>query len=217
MSFRFSVEKINFENMNVKSAKYVMFDNVQYEDILYCNSEEFSGGLLESEIYYCPIKLIDFFKTPSLHSGFESSGKITQKIVCKPNYGFRKIKALVDSSTFDSDLSGAIGKKDASTDFELQIIGLRARLIGFSRSLRNIPCIYIVRDQNGRQFTIGTLVSPAYISSFRLSPGKKYEDDSGAIVKLTTSAIIYEYQNEIPTVKDTGLGDFDLNFHSDFD
>ena len=120
-------------------------------------------------------------------------------------------------SETDSGLDGSIGRKDSKTDFELQLLGVRAKLIGFSIRMRNIPLVFIVKDRNERFFIIGTLVSPAYISSFDLQSGKKYEDDAVGTLKLSTAASIYEYQNEIPVYATPNEGDFDSDWHNDFD
>ena len=203
--------------MKINTPITSIFETVNYEEISYCNTDEFSGGLVETEIYYCPIKYIDFLKTPGVYGGFEAAGKVTQRIICKPNYGFKKMKALLDTPEFHSGLDGSIGRKDSKTDFELQLLGVRAKLIGFSVRMRNIPMVFIVKDRNERFFIIGTLVSPAYISSFDLQSGKKYEDDAVGTLKLSTAASIYEYQNEIPVYVPPAEGDFDSDWHNDFD
>lgn len=203
--------------MKINTPITSIFETVNYEEISYCNTEEFSGGLVETEIYYCPIKFIDYLKLPTALGSFESSGKVVQRIICKPNYGFKKMKALLDTPEFASGLNGSIGRKASTTDFELQLLGIRAKLIGFSIRMRNIPLVFIVKDRNERFFIIGTLVSPAYISSFDLQSGKKYEDDAVGTLKLSTAASIYEYQNEIPVYATPNEGDFDSDWHNDFD
>lgn len=203
--------------MNINTPITSIFETVNYEEISYCNTEEFSGGLVESEIYYCPIKYIDYLNPSTGLGSFENSGKVVQKIICKPNYGFKKMKALLDTPEFDSGLDGSIGRKDSKTDFELQLLGVRAKLIGFSIRMRNIPLVFIVKDRNERFFIIGTLASPAYISSFDLKSGKKYEDDAVGTLKLSTASVIYEYQNEIPVYVPPAEGDFDSDWHDDFD
>jgi len=197
-----------------------IFEDVIYEEISYCDTDEFAGGLVASEILYCPINKIDRLVVPSVYGSFESAGKISQKILCKENYGFKKIKALVDTSELSSGLDGQIGRKNSSSDLELMILGTRAKLIGFSRKTRQVPLIFIVKDQNGKYFVFGTLVSPAFVSGFDLKTGKKYEDESGASIKLTANTIIYEYTNQLPVIipdPEPDEGDFDTDFQTDFD
>src|SRR5690606_27460246 len=152
-----------------------IFEDVIYEEISYCDTDEFAGGLVASEILYCPINKIDRLVVPSVYGSFESAGKTSQKILCKENYGFKKIKALVDTSELSSGPDGQIGRKKSTSDLELMILGTRAKLIGFSRKTRQVPLIFIVKDQNGKYFVFGTLVSPAFVSGFDLKTGKKYE------------------------------------------
>jgi|SRR5690606_3428364 len=197
-----------------------IFEDVIYEEISYCDNDEFAGGLVPTEIYYCPIKKIERLVTPMIYGSFESAGKISQKILCVENYGFKKIHALVDTSELTSGLEGQTGRKTSNSDLELMILGTRAQLIGFSRKTRQIPLVFIVKDQNEKHFVFGTLVSPAYVSSFDLKTGKKYEDESGATIKLTANTIIYEYTNELPIIipdPEPDEGDFDTDFQTDFD
>lgn len=197
-----------------------IFESVNYEEISFCDTEEFHGGLIETEIYYCPIRYITQLRTPSTIGWFESAGKISQKIICRENYGFRKMKALVETPEFNSALEGSLGRKSSSSDLELILLGTRARLIGFSRKLRHIPMVFVVKDRNGRQFVIGSLVSPAYLSNFQLKSGKKNEDETGASLKVTCNTIIYEYTNTIPVIIPDipeDEGDFTGEFDTDFD
>lgn len=197
-----------------------VFESVIYEDISYCETEEFIGGLVPTEIYYCPINRITQLRVPGTAGNYESAGKITQKILCTENYGFKKVKALIDTSELSSNLDGRVGRKTSGSDLELMILGTRAQLIGFSRKTRNLPLVFLVQDNNGKWFVFGTLVSPAYVSGFDLKTGKKYEDESGATIKLAANTIIYEYTNEIPVIipdPEPDEGDFDTNFHNDFD
>lgn len=197
-----------------------IFDTVIYEEISYCETDEFTGGLIPTEIYYCPINRIERLVVPNASGSYEAAGKITQKILCTENYGFKKIKALIDTSELSAALEGNIGKKTDGSDFELIILGTRAKLIGFSRKMRNVPMVFIVKDTNGRYFVLGTLVSPCYIAGFELSTGKKYDDDPAASLKLHANTIIYEYTNVLPVIvpePEPDEGDFDTDFHTDFD
>lgn len=197
-----------------------IFADINYEEIYYCETDDVFGGLAETEIYYCPIRFVESLKTPSLVGGFEEAGTVTNKIVCRKNYGFKKLKALMDTADLGGDLQGSIGRKRPSAEISFTLLGLRDKLIGFGRKMMSVPMIAIAKDKNGRQFIVGTLVSPAYISSFQLQTGKKFDDDSAAVLKLTTAASLFEYKNIIPVIEpetDPSTGDFDYNFNTDFD
>lgn len=195
-----------------------IFKNVNYEEISYCETDDIAGGLAETEIYYCPIRYVESLKTPSLVGSFDEVGTVSQPIVCKEHYGFKKLKALTDTADLGGDHQGSIGRKRPSAEIGFTMLGLRAQLIGFGRKMSTVPMIVIAKDKNGRQFLVGTLVSPAYVSSFQLQTGKKFDDDSAAVLKFTTNASLYEYKNVIPVIEpDPDLGDFDFNFNDDFD
>lgn len=195
-----------------------IFEDVNYEEISYCDTEDTAGGLAETEIYYIPIRFVEFLKTPSVVGSFAEVGTVANKIVCKKNYGFKKLKALMDTADLAGDLQGSIGRKRPSGEIGFTLLGLRDELIGFSRKMMAVPLIVIAKDRNGRQFLIGTLVSPAYISNFQLQSGKKFDDDSAAVLKVSSNASLFEYKNVIPVIEpDPETGDFDYNFDTDFD
>lgn len=184
------------------------------EDIDHCDSDDVAGGLKVGEIYYCYLPDIISYRIPSAISTNEYAGTVTQKIICKENKGFKKIKCLVDTSELTSKFSGS---KDTS-ELDGFLLGTRGQLVGLSRKFRNRPFVFIVKDNNGRMFLIGTLASPAYMISLDLSTGLKYEDDNGAAFKMRSNAIFYEYKNEIPVIAPEELpGDFDKDFDLDFD
>lgn len=186
------------------------------EDVDYCENVDVLGGLEESEIYYCYLPYIEVLRLPSAISTNEYAGKVRQQIVCRENFGFSRIKALVDTAELSSKYSGG-GKSGDSSELEGLLLGTRAQLIGLSRKLRHRPFVYIVRDRNGRQFIIGSLESPAYLQSFDLELGKKYEDDNGASFHVKSNAIIYEYEGEIPVIDpEESEGDYSDDYDDDY-
>lgn len=196
-------------NTNIDAFAYYI-----QEDVDYCETTDVLGGLQEAEIYYCYLPYIEVLRLPSAISTNKYAGKIRQEISCKENFGFKKIKALVDTAGLTSRLSSS--GKDTS-ELEGFLIGTRAELIGVSRKFRHRPFVFIVQDRNGRKFVCGTLVSPAYLQSFDLETGKKFDDDNGAAFKVKSNTIIFEYDGEIPVYTAPENGDYDTDYDDDYD
>ncbi|MDK7376019.1 hypothetical protein QP519_10780 [Weeksella virosa] len=178
-----------------------LFDEIldlQWHESITENCEDFDGGLQESEIYYCPYFHVNSFKIPSILGSFTSAGEIRENITCKNRRSFERISALVDMS----ELSSSAEK----STLKLYVLGLRNQLIGMKRILSRLPGIYIVKDNNDRQFVFGNTLSPAF-ASVELSTGQKAEDNSGANVTLTSNMPFFEYKGEIPPYRESEFTD----------
>lgn len=184
------------------------FDAYIHEDVIYCDTNDFLGGICETEIYYTLISSVDVLKIPSLIFGNEKSGQV-KDLFLKENRSFKKIKALVDTSELKSNLD--------NSDLEIFLLGTRAELIGFKRTTNHRPLVFLLRDNNGKYFIFGTLESPAYIKDFSIETGKKPDDDTGANVKLVSNGSIFEYIGPTDIVEPPHIGDFDEDFDEDFD
>lgn len=194
-----------------------VFSAYIHEDVEFCSGEDFLGGLQEAEIYFCYLPFVDSLKLPLAAASNALAGTVSAKITCKPNRGFQKMKALVDTSELSSQFSGSKEVSDVS-DLKVFLLGVRAQLIGFSRKFRNRPFVFIIKDNNGRQFVLGNLASPAYLKDFNMISGKKFDDDNGVDLTITSNSILYEYTQDIPIVDPKDLaGDFDSDFDIDFD
>lgn len=189
------------------------FEAYLYEDVLFCNTDDVMGGLSDSEIYYCYQPFIASLNIPNPLGSNEQAGTI-RSISCKPYRGFKKMNALVETPSLDSDYTGSNQISDTS-EFSAFLMGNRAELIGLSRKLRDRPFTLIVKDSNGKKFLIGTLQSPAYLQNFKITSGKKFDDNCGAEIKFRSNTVFYEFSGEIPFAA-SHYKDFDADFDSDF-
>lgn len=187
------------------------FEAYIHEDVS-CEPNEVYGGLQEAELYYCYLPFVESLRTPSAIGSNNFAGTVSRDIVCKENYGFKKIKALVDTPKLSAEYSGS-----DSAQVEGFLLGTRSELVGFSRKVRHRPFVFIVKDKNNKQFILGNLVSPAYLKSFSMDTGSADGEDNGASFKFSSNSIIYEYVGKIPVVEKPNVGDFDSDFDSDFD
>lgn len=186
-------------------------ENFIQEDIN-CNfGIDLGGGLQPAQIYYCFLPWVKKLVTPGASAMNAYAGRISH-ILCEENRYFSRMAALVDTAEIESKFSP---KSDASS-LEFFISGLRGELIGLSRKLRNKPFVFIVKTMDDRAFVFGTLASPAYVSSFELVSGKKWDNDNGAALKLASNAIIYELTGTIPIPVPEVVGDFTTDFDVDF-
>lgn len=64
--------------------------------------------------------------------------------------------------------------------------------------MKNVPATFIVKDRNGRQFLIGSILNPARLDNFELTTGAGQEDDNGGTATIISNAIVYEYTGNIP-------------------
>ena len=190
-----------------------VFEAYIHEDVLYCETNDFLGGL--SDIQYCYQPFIEQLSVPAAAGNNETAGKI-KSLTCKENYGFKSIKHLIDTAQLTGEFAtgGAVSDTSELTGY---LIGTRAELIGLSRKLRERPFTIVTTDNNGRKFLLGTLQSPAYLKKFSIKSGKKFDDDCGAEFMFRSNSLFYEFIGKVPVAVPTDTGDFDTNFDFDFD
>lgn len=197
--------------MNIANVSNIdVFADYIHEDVLYCEIEDVFGGISDTGIYYCYQPFISDMKVPPIVNS-EYSGTI-KSISCLKNRGFKRIRALVESGSIQTEYNG----QSDETLMSFFLLGNKAEFIGLSRKLRHRPFTIIVVDNNQRKFVIGTLVSPAYLKNFEIDSGKKFDDNCGAMVTFSTNAIFYELTGNIPSAPSALFGDFDLDFDEDF-
>lgn len=138
-----------------------IFENIEdlywHEEIKSCK-DGYNGGLKPSEIYYCPAMHVNKFTIPNLLSSFTNAGTISENITLKNRRSFYKLSALVDQNELEASTSFDSSK----SSLNLFIVGLEANRVGISRILPSMPGIYIIVDNNGRKWVIGTIISPAF-------------------------------------------------------
>lgn len=188
-----------------------VFHSYIHEDVLYCENTDYLGGI--ADILYCYQPNIEYLPIPSRTGTNESAGRITS-IVCKQYTGFKSIKALIETAFLTNNF--ADGNVQDTTELTAFLLGTRSELIGFSRKIREKPYTFIVRDNNGKLFLLGTLQSPAYLKEFTIQTGTKFDDNCGAEIKFRSNSILFEFTGEVP-VGTSDFGDFSNDFSNDFD
>lgn len=170
------------------------FENIPVEDILNCPNAELQAGLSP---------FADFLPHPHLQtmtlpvagptSTLENLGTVSADIVPIAGKGFVKLDLQVDLNSVSTSLVGNRGNKKDQTTLNIFIPGTKAQVLGFKKTYKNIPGIFVVKDYNGRQFVIGTKDAPAYIDNLEVTTGMANEDNNGATGTIISNANLYEY------------------------
>lgn len=182
-------------------------DLIWHEDVSDC--EEFLSGLIETEIYFCPAMFLSRIKIPNILGTFTSAGTISENLVCKKRRGFYKLRGLIEQN----DLTAQVSDNSTKTSLTIYLLGLKANRIGLARKFKMIPGVYLVKDLNQRFWVIGTDISPAF-ATCELNTGKKFDDDSGMQIKLTSNSIFYQYSGAIPLPPESDFSDeFSFEFY----
>lgn len=193
------------------SSESDAFAGYMFEDVMFCNVDNLGG--VSTEIFYCFLPFVQTMRLPLRIGTNKNTGTITL-LKCFENRGFHKITAQLETPLLESNYKP--GNAPDTSELTMYLPGTRAELIGLSRKLRDKPFSFIVKDYSDKKFIIGTLESPAYLKSFKISPGKKMEDDNGAELKFRSNAICYEFNGNIPLAPTDISGDFDTDFDEDF-
>lgn len=174
------------------------FDTTPHENLEHCPNEEITSGIA-TKLFYVPI---DFIKTMTLPAqdaaNYEDRVKIANGgIVLKTGKSWKSIDILIDEGELKSTLMGNVGNKKSKGELEFLIPGFRTKVLGFVDTYKNTPCLYAVRDQNGKFFILGNQYVGAYIDSAEGTTGKKIEDNSGVSAKISANTKVYSYEGEI--------------------
>lgn len=109
---------------------------------------------------------------------------------------------------------GATRRRKLITELNFSIREVSARNLGFVSNARNYPLIFLIADNNGNIWVMGTHRNPAYLTNHEANTGKKHEEDS--IIRLTFSAntelrTYTATMDDIPEIKTTN-GSFGRGF-----
>lgn len=174
------------------------FENTPLEDILLCPNVETQAGLVP-ETYFLPHPFIQTMEVPVLDadSDYKKMGTISEDIVPIAGQGFVKMSLMIDMNSVTSNLVGNRGNKKDQTTLNIFIPGTRAEVLGFKRLYKNVPGVFVVKDQNGRTFVVGTKDAPAYIDNLEFTTGAGPEDDNGGTGTIIANTNLFEYTGDI--------------------
>lgn len=180
------------------------FENTPLEDITVCPNDEFQAGLVPETFFLAKV-FLKTFKLPTDTSTYAKAATITQDIEAIIGKGFVKLDLQIDLNSVNTNLVGNRGNKKDQTTFNFFIPGTKAEVLGFKKIYKNLPGIWIAKDNNGKKFVIGTKDQPAYIDNLEVNTGEGPEDNNGGTGTIIANCNLYEYTGNIPL--NPGSGD----------
>jgi len=177
------------------------FENTPYEDISICPNEEVQAGL-SPFAYFLPAAFVQTFTLPVLSetSTLEQMGTIEADIVPITGKGFMKLDLQVDLNSVTTNLVGNKGNKKDSSTLTIFVPGTKAKVLGFKKLYKNVPGIWVVPDNNGKFFVVGTDKQPAYIDNLEITTGTTNEDNNGGTGTIISNSNLYEYTGDITLI-----------------
>lgn len=174
------------------------FDELENESLDSCINGEIQAGVSEVGVFYAVHEHATVIPMP-LNFGevgfdFESAVTVEEDITFPATKGFSKIVLQSDTGEVKLDLVGNKGNKKPKNSFMFYVPGNSKKLLGFIRTMKNIPMLFLVTERDGQKRLIGDKFNPAYLSEVAGTTGKGGEDDKG--IQFTIEAysipIVYE-------------------------
>ena len=156
------------------------FDNTPHENLENCPNEDTIAGIA-TKLYYVPVAFVKSMAMPTAGNDFESRITLgTGGIVLNTGKAWKSIDVQVDEN-----------------ELKMLLPGFKPKNLGFIDTYKNTPCLYAVKDAEGKIFVIGSLNIGAYIESADATTGKKIDDNSGITMKVTANTKLFLYKGEI--------------------
>ncbi len=169
------------------------FENVPHEALDFCPNDEISSGV-SRRIFYTPTEFIDKMTLPAQTGDYASRVTIAEgDLLFKEGKTVKGIDVLVDENELKDLFVGSKGNLKPKSELEIYVPGLRAEVIGFKKTYRNVPMVFFIKDANGVIWVLGTTINPAYMESGDGTTGKKYEDNSGTAFKISANCGLLKY------------------------
>lgn len=177
------------------------FDDVENESLGSCINGELQAGVSEIGVHYAIHEQALEIPMP-LNYGevgydFESSVTVTEDITFPATKGFSKVVIQSDTGEVKLDLVGNKGNKKPKQTFGFYVPGNSKKLLGFIRTMKNIPMIWLVPERDGQKRQIGDKFNAAYLSEVAGTTGKGGEDDKGVQFTIESYSIPIVYEGVI--------------------
>lgn len=172
------------------------FEGITAENVERCALEDISSGL-QTRLYYAPASFFQNIILPTMGS-FEEKMVISEgNIIFKNDLSWSFLDCLIDENEINTSISGAVGRKKQSCNFNIYILGLKAKILGFIEDHQNTPLVFMLPDANGNNWLVGHLRNRAKFEKADGNSGKKYEDNSGFNINISAKTSLYRYAGAI--------------------
>lgn len=173
------------------------FDGVPHESIDSCPNDEIAGGV-STRIFYAPAKFLEKLTPPTLTGDYATRITIpATNLAFQAGKGWKGIDVMVDENELKNTLVGNRGNKKAKAEMDFYIPGFKPEAVGFLDTYKNVPMVFAIKDANGIIWILGTKLNPAFVESADGTTGKKYEDNSGAAVKISANSKLYKFAGDV--------------------
>lgn len=177
------------------------FDDVVNESLDFCLNAEIQAGVSEVGVFYAKhsdaLVIPEPLKIGAVGANFETVVTVTADITFTAGKGFGKILVQPDTGEVLLSLVGNKGNKKTKNSFNFYVASNDKKLLGFVRTFKNIPMIYIVTERDGQKRQIGDKHNPAYMLEVAATTGKGGEDDKGTQFTIESFGVPIVYEGVI--------------------
>lgn len=177
------------------------FENIENEDLNSCINSEIQAGLSEVGLYYAVHEQATAIPEPpapgDANYSYENGVTVSTDITFTAGKGFGKITLQTDTGELKIDLVGNKGNKKHKQQLMFAVPGNSKKLLGFIRTLKNTPLLFLTTERDGQKRLVGDKNNPAYISEAAGTTGKGGEDDKNVVFTIETYAIPIVYEGVI--------------------
>ena len=198
------------------------FDNIEIskfrlENLNYCVNENYASGL-RTKAYFAPASYFSKINIPNRNVKYDDYVKLDKDDLAFLIGGWAEIDILIEENELRQTLIGPLKRKKIKTELDLFILGFKTNILGFIEKYKNTPIIMIVVDAVGNNWLIGNLRNYALIESGDISTQRKYEENSGAKIKIVSNSTVLFYGNDKNWItQDLYTGDFNYEFTTEYD
>lgn len=187
------------------------FDNVENENLDACLNSEIQSGVSEVGVFYTPFNFVNTIPMPKNIGdegyNFESAVTVTEDITFNAGKGFGSISVQSDTGEVRLELPGNKGNKKTKSVFEFTVPGNDKKTLGFIRTFKNIPMLFLVTERDGQKRQIGDRFNPAYMMEVAGTTGKTGEDDKAVVFTIEAYGVPIVYEGVITLTPEPDLGE----------
>ncbi len=164
-----------------------------------CGGEDINSGVSDYA-YYALAEHVDEIEIPENNNttSYEECVTIDTAIKMVVGKKFSRIDLQVDLNGLKSNYVGNAGNQKINATYEAFIAGVTAKLVGMQKKLLNKRLIFLIPDNNGNVWLLGTKVKPSRIQTFDIDTGKTDDENNGATVSILSKVNPYLYNGSIP-------------------
>lgn len=177
------------------------FDDVVNESLDACINAEIQAGVSEVGVFYAKhsdaLVIPEPLKIGDVGADYEKVVTVETDITFTAGKGFGKIVIQSDTGEVKLALVGNKGNKKTKNSFDFYVASNAKKLLGFVRTMKNIPMIFLVTERDGQKRLIGDKYNPAYLSEVAGTTGKGGEDDKGIQFTIESFGVPIVYEGVI--------------------